>query len=51
MPAHLAVCWGENITFFAHLWRLFKVRQYTANRKALASELTRRVAENFVPVL
>ena len=63
LPAHLAVCWWEDITFFAHLWRLFHVRKYTAvitfgeepvmdaNRKVLAGELRDRVAEKFVPVL
>lgn len=63
IPANLAVCWWEDIGFFAHLWRLFHVREYTAiinfgeepvmnhDRKALASELRDRVAEKFVPVL
>ena len=30
MPAHIAACWWEDISFFAHLWRLFKVTGYTA---------------------
>ncbi len=63
IPASQAACWWDDISFFAHLWRLLKVRQYTAiinfgeepvtnaDRKALASELTKRVAEKFVPVL
>ena len=63
MPASLAACWWEDISFFAHLWRLFKVKEYTAiinfgeepvmngDRKALANELRSRVAEKFVPVL
>lgn len=63
MPASLAACWWEDIGFFAHLWRLFKIREYTAiitfgtepvmnaDRKALAAELRLRVAESFVPVL
>ena len=63
IPASLAACWWQDITFFAHLWRLFKVREYTAiitfgeepvinpDRKVLATELRDRVAEKFVPVL
>ena len=63
LPASLAACWWEDISFFAHLWRLFKVREYTAvinfgeepvvnpDRKVLANELRRRVAEKFIPVL
>lgn len=59
MPAHVAACWWEDISFFAHLWRLFKVKEYTAiikfgeepvvnaDRKALAAELRKRVAEKF----
>jgi 1-acyl-sn-glycerol-3-phosphate acyltransferase len=62
-PAHLAAAWGEDISFFKHMWRLLKVREYTAilhfgdepiaaaDRKQLASELHSRVSEIFVPVL
>ena len=62
-PASNYVCWWEDISFFAHLFRLFKLPGYTAivnfgeepianhDRKALAAELTRRVAEKFIPVL
>jgi 1-acyl-sn-glycerol-3-phosphate acyltransferase len=62
MPAHIAACWWEDISFFAHLWRLFKVTGYTAtitfgetpiknaDRKLLAGELRDHVAEKFVPV-
>jgi 1-acyl-sn-glycerol-3-phosphate acyltransferase len=62
LPARTAVCWGVDISFFAHLWRLLKLPEYTAtvnfgdepvkdrDRKALAAELHRRVVENFVPV-
>ena len=63
MPASTAACWWEDIGFFEHLWRLFKVREYMAtitfgeepvintDRKILAVELRRRVAEKFIPVL
>ena len=63
MPASTATCWWEDISFFAHMWRLFKVREYTAtvsfgeepvlntDRKLLAAELRERVAEKFVLVL
>jgi 1-acyl-sn-glycerol-3-phosphate acyltransferase len=62
-PASTVVCWWEDIGFFAHLWRLLKVPEYTAmihfgdapilksNRKELAAELHRRVLENFTPVV
>lgn len=63
LPAHLAAAWGEDISFFKHLWRLLKVRRYTAlitfgeepitnpDRKLLAGELHDRVAQIFTPVL
>ena len=63
LPAHLAAAWGEDISFFQHLWRLLKVKRYTAvitfgenpitnpDRKLLASELHDRVAGIFTPVL
>jgi 1-acyl-sn-glycerol-3-phosphate acyltransferase len=62
-PASMVACWWDDISFFAHLWRLLKVREYTAviifgkepilvpDRKLLASELRQRVAESFVPVI
>jgi len=62
LPASTTVCWGEDISFVAHLWRLLKVREYTAiisfgeepvtnsDRKKLAAELRDRVAEKFAPV-
>ena len=62
-PASRAVCWWEDIGFFPHLWRLFKLTRYTAfihfgdqpvinsNRKDLAVELHDRVIENFVPIV
>lgn len=63
MPASLAACWWEDISFFAHLWRLFHVREYTAvikfgevpivnaDRKELAAELRQKVAASFEPVV
>lgn len=57
------VCWWEDISFGAHLWRLFQVREFTAvisfggepiqdsNRKELARRLRERVSEIFIPVL
>lgn len=62
LAAHLAACWWEDISFFAHLWRLFQVSEYTAtitfgeapvinpDRKELAAELRERVAETFIAV-
>jgi len=62
-PASNYVCWWEDISFFAHLWRLFTLSEYTAivtfgeepitnnDRKALAAELRQKVAEKFIPVL
>ncbi|MFN2502549.1 MAG: lysophospholipid acyltransferase family protein [Pyrinomonadaceae bacterium] len=61
-PASIAACWWEDISFFAHLWRLFQVREYTAtiffgeqpvknpDRKLLANELRQLVVERFIPV-
>lgn len=63
MPASYAVCWWEDIGFFAHMWRLFHVSGYTAtirfgdeplveqDRKHLASQLRERVEEIFEPVV
>lgn len=63
IPASVGVAWGDDIGFFAHLWRLLKISEYTAvinfgdapiintDRKALASDLHERVVESFVPVL
>ncbi len=61
-PPSRSVCWWEDIGFFAHLWRLLKVRDYTAiiqfgdapvvnpNRKELAAELHRRISQTFAPM-
>ena len=63
IPASTAACWWDDTTFFAHLWRLFKVSEYTAvitfgdtvvqnkDRKQLATELRDRVANIFGPVV
>ncbi|CAN5387452.1 lyso-ornithine lipid O-acyltransferase [soil metagenome] len=63
LPASLAACWWEDISFFAHLWRLFYVSEYTvvikfgeapvvnSDRKLLAAELRRKVVESFEPVI
>jgi len=61
-PASMTVTWWDDIGFFAHLWRLFRIYEYTAilnfgdktilhsDRKQLAKELQRSVAKSFVPV-
>ena len=60
-PASQTACWWDDISFFAHLWRLFKVKGYTAiinfgeapivnsDRKVLAEELRDHVAGMFAP--
>ena len=62
-PASTYVCWWEDISFFAHMWRLFSLDSYTAivtfgdapvtgsDRKMLAAMLHDRVADGFTPVL
>lgn len=62
-PASKMVCWWDDISFMAHLYRLFTIPRYTAiidfgeenivnpDRKQLASELHRRVKEKFIPVI
>lgn len=57
------VCWWEDVSFGAHLFRLFQTPEFTAhisfgeepiskhNRKELAQTLRDKVAEKFVPVL
>ncbi len=62
-PASKMVCWWEDISFFAHLFRLLTVKRFTAildfgeepivnpDRKQLASELRNRVREKFIPVI
>jgi 1-acyl-sn-glycerol-3-phosphate acyltransferase len=62
-PASTMVCWWEDISFIAHLFRLFTLRRFTAildfgeesvvnpDRKQLAAELRQRVKEKFIPVI
>jgi 1-acyl-sn-glycerol-3-phosphate acyltransferase len=61
--ANNLICWWEDISFGAHLFRLFKLRGFAAtvtfgdepilktNRKELAQTLQQKIIENFVPVL
>ena len=63
MDASQAVCWWEDIGFFPHLFRLFRIPTYTAtirfgeapvsdpDRKVLARTLRDRVAADFDPVV
>ncbi|MGH9946965.1 MAG: lysophospholipid acyltransferase family protein [Pyrinomonadaceae bacterium] len=63
LPASDAVCWWDDISFVAHMMRLFTVPEFTAvlhfgdepvlntDRKKLAHELRERVSECFVPVI
>ncbi len=63
LAAHQAAAWGEEITFFQHLWRLLQVKRYTAvitfgetpiadhDRKQLAATLHEKVSQIFTPVL
>ncbi len=56
------ICWWEDISFGAHLFRLFQTRGFTAiinfgdqpitknNRKELAQTLWEKVSEKFIPV-
>lgn len=62
-PASMMVCWWEDISFMAHLFRLFTLKRFTAildfgeesvvntDRKQLAAELRQRVKEKFIPVI
>jgi 1-acyl-sn-glycerol-3-phosphate acyltransferase len=57
------VCWWDDTTMLAHIWRFFMLDEFTAvitfgeepvqntNRKDLARELTERVREKFIPVI
>ena len=62
-PASTMICWWEDISFMAHIFRLFTLPRYTAildfgeesivnpDRKRLATELHDRVKEKFIPVI
>lgn len=62
-PASTMVCWWEDISFMAHLFRMFTLKRFTAilsfgedpvvnpDRKSLATELRERVKEKFIPVI
>lgn len=63
LPAHLAVAWWEDISFMAHLYRMFQVSGIKAtvtfgeepvqstDRKELARILREKVQERFIPLL
>ena len=63
MPASDAVCWWEDISFMAHMFRLFSVPRFTAilhfgeqpvlnpDRKKLAQELHEKISSSFVPII
>ncbi|MFL6467469.1 MAG: lysophospholipid acyltransferase family protein [Pyrinomonadaceae bacterium] len=63
MAASDAVCWWDDITFLAHMFRLFTVPSFTAilhfgdkpvinpDRKLLARELHDKISRSFVPVI
>ena len=63
LPASLAVAWWEDMSFFAHLWRMFQVSRieaivnfgeqpvHSTDRKELARKLWEGVRERFIPVL
>jgi len=62
-PASTMVCWWEDISFMAHLYRMFQLKRFTAtitfgeesivnpDRKQLATELRQKVREHFIPVI
>lgn len=63
LSANTAVAWWEDISFMAHLWRMFQVSRIKAivnfgeqpvqstDRKELARELWEKVKERFIPLL
>ena len=63
LKASDAICWWTDISFMAHIWRFFQIREFTAvinfgekpildpNRKELAKKLWEKVSEGFIPVL
>ncbi|MGI8493870.1 MAG: lysophospholipid acyltransferase family protein [Pyrinomonadaceae bacterium] len=62
LPAHLAVAWWEDISFMAHMYRMFQVSGIEAtvnfgeqpvqsnDRKELARTLWGKVSEDFIPL-
>lgn len=62
-PPSATICWWDDISFMAHLFRLFTLPRFTAildfgeesvvnpDRKQLAIELRQRVKERFIPVI
>ena len=62
-PAHLSICWWGDMTFYDHLYALFRLPSFKArlefyeepirakNRKVLAAEVHGRISENFRPVV
>jgi 1-acyl-sn-glycerol-3-phosphate acyltransferase len=62
-PASETVCWWDETTFIAHMFRLFTQNEFTAvlsfgeseivntDRKQLAAELRQKVKEKFIPVI
>jgi 1-acyl-sn-glycerol-3-phosphate acyltransferase len=62
-PAHVSVCWWDEITFLNHLFALFHVPKFeaivvfgehsiqAADRKVLAERLWQAVTEQFIPVV
>lgn len=63
MPAGIAVAWWEDISFFWHMWRMFKVSKieatvnfgdapvHSTDRKELSRTLWEKVQEKFVPLV
>lgn len=63
MPPSKIVCWWDDTPFFAHLWRLFQLKEYYAtlhfgeepirdhDRKKLASELHAKISKRFIPMV
>jgi 1-acyl-sn-glycerol-3-phosphate acyltransferase len=63
IKASEAVCWWDDTTLMAHMWRLFQTKEFTAvisfgdapirnaNRKELARKLREKVIESFIPVI
>jgi 1-acyl-sn-glycerol-3-phosphate acyltransferase len=63
IPASLVVAWWEDISFGAHLWRMFQIPRIeaivnfgeapiqSADRKELSRVLWEKVSEGFIPLL